>query len=493
MMTPECFLRLRHLYDREHLSVLQISRILDINLKTAAKWVRHERFPTVCRRERPSKLDRHKGVIAQMLTVQNLTAIQILQRLRSQGYTGGYSILKDYVSRIRPPRKPAFLTVAYAPGECAQVDWGCAGVLPVGTTKRRLSFLVVVLCYSRRMYVEFTLAEKTEHFLGALQRALLYFGAVPQSVMVDNMKTAVLRHPPGMPPVFHPRFLEFARHYGFMPKACGVRQPQAKGRVENGVGYIKKNFLNGLAFSNLAAINAAAHEWLGTVANVRIHRETGEKPAERFGKERSSLLPLNPNLFDTGVMQPIRASRQFRITVDTNRYSIPYEYAGQRLNLKLTDDHLWLYAGQKLLADHVRSYDRRRDFENPDHVRELLQQRQGAAYHKLLQRFLCLWPGAEEFYRQMDARHLNPKHHVRQIMALTEIYPSESVVQALQDAAQLGAYRSEYVANILAMRQRPATEPGPLHVTRRQDLLDIHLPLPDLSIYEKHINKENMK
>lgn len=489
MMTPELFSQLRMLYDREHLRLNQIARVLRLNVKTVALWVRRKQFTPRASVKRPSQLDIHKPLITRWIVEQQLSSVQILQRLREQGYRGGYSILKEFVRTIRPPRRPAFLTLAYSAGECAQADWGDAGVVNVGSTRRRLSFLVVVLCYSRRMYIEFTLGQALEHFLAALQRAFLFFQASPREVLVDNLKTAVLRHTPGLPPVFHPRFLELGAHYGFLPKACGVNQPQAKGRVENAVGYVKKNFLHGLPLSGPSAMNAAGRHWLQTVANVRDHRETGEKPDQRFEQERSALLPLNPVLFDTGVLRPIRASHQCRVVVDTNRYSVPYEYASRRLTLKLTDEELWLYHDQKAIAHHVRSYDRKRDFENPDHVRELLRQRKGAREHALLQRFLALWPKAETFYRELEARHLCARNHVRQIMALSEIYPPDQLVQALEDALAMACYRAEYVANILAMRRNTLPEPGALHLTHHTDMLDIELPEPDLSDFDTPENQ----
>ena len=105
---------------------------------------------------RPSKLDSFRGQIVALLERHPYTAQQLLQQLRTQGYAGGYSILKDFVRQVRPVRKPAFLMLDFAPGECAQVDWGSFGSVQVGATRRRLSFFVMVLCYSRMMYLEFT-------------------------------------------------------------------------------------------------------------------------------------------------------------------------------------------------------------------------------------------------------------------------------------------------------------------------------------------------
>jgi len=424
------------------------------------------------------------------------TAAQIFLPLREAGYTAGITIVKDYEHQIRPPRTPAFLTLSFAPGECAQVDWGQFGTISVGNTRRRLSFFVMVLCYSRMLYVEFTVSETMEHFLACHANAFEFFGGVPERVMVDNLRSAVLRHAMGQAPVFNPRYKDFADHFGFTIRACGVGQAHEKGRVENAVGYIKKNFLAGLELNDpsavssgpncFALVNPAARQWLQTVANVRIHGTTKRQPAELFQAEKPRLKPLPLQPYDVGVIRQVRASYQFRITLDTNTYSVPAEYAGAALTLKLYPDVLCLYHQDKLIARHVRSYDRRRDFEHPDHPKALLAQRRRARDQKLLQRLLSLTPKADRFYQGLAERRLNILHHVRQIVALAEIYGSERAARAIEDALEFQAFSCEYIANLLEQRQRMLPEPGALHLTRRQDLLDLELPEPNLWLYETH-------
>ena len=183
---------------------------------------------------RPSKLDPFKGNIFRMLAAHPYSAAQVYQRLREMGFEGSYTIVKDYVHKSRPRRTPAFLKLAFAPGECAQVDWGSFGSVRVGETRRRLSFFVMVLCYSRLMYVEFTLSQTMEHFLAGHQHAFDFFGGVPSKIMVDNLKSAVLKRIIGRAPVFNPKYLDFAGHYGFSIAACNVGKGNEKGRVETG-------------------------------------------------------------------------------------------------------------------------------------------------------------------------------------------------------------------------------------------------------------------
>lgn len=491
MMRYEQFVRLRHLLDVERCSVAQVAQTLQIDIKTAQVWAARPGYPARTLRPRPSLLDPHKGDIVRLLHLHPYSARQVQEQLRERGYTGGYSILKDFIRQVRPRRPSAFLTLHFEPGECAQIDWGYAGTFLVGATRRRLSFLVMVLGYSRRMYVEFTLTETLEQFLAGQQNAFTQWGGSPKKLVVDNLKSAVLSHPCGQPAVYNPHYLDFARHYGCELRACNVRAAHEKGRVENGVGYVKKNFLNGLTLSgSLAGINAAAARWLDEVANVRIHGETRQKPMDRFALEKPALCPLPAALYDVGRTQVAHATRRFRVHCDGNRYSVPAEYAGARLNLRVYPDRLLVYHQQKLIAEHVRKYERGADIENPDHARALLAQRPRAQEQKILQRFLQLTPLAEEYYRHLEQRRVNARLHVRKIVALSEIHGVEEVVRALTDTHELQAYSCEYIANLLEQRRRFLPEAGALHLTRRQDLLELDLPEANLDLYEPQPNGE---
>lgn len=478
------FCQIQDLHHTHGLKVAQIADALFLDPRTVAYWLHQERYRPRQATPRASKLDPFKPQIIQMLEKYPYSAAQVLQRLREQGFEGGYSIVKAYVHTIRPKRQPAFLKLAFAPGECAQVDWGSFGSVPVGQTSRRLSFFVMVLCYSRLMYVEFTVSQTMEHFLACHQHAFEKFGGVPQTVMVDNLKSAVLKRALGEAPVFNPKYADFAKHHGFRIVPCNIGKGNEKGRVENGVGYVKKNLLAGLDIADFSRLAPTAKHWLDTVANVRVHGETRKPPLELWQSEKPHLRPLPTHPFDIATVSQVRASRQFRITLDTNHYSVPAHFAGQALTLKTYPDRLCLYSQNNLVARHTRSYDRHRDFEDPDHPKPLLEQRKQARDHQLFRRFVALSPQAELYYRQLEQRRLNPHHHVRKIVALSDLYPQEAVARALADALEYGAFAADYIANLLEQRARFTPEASPLHLTRREDLLDLHLPPPDLSLYQ---------
>jgi len=469
---------------QKQLKPSQIARNLSLHPRTVLHWIEQGAYRLRKTPKRAGKLDPYKPQILRWLENYQYTGVQILQRLREEGYQGGSTILKDYISTIRPRKFKAYLTLSFAPGECGQVDWGQYGSVPVGSTQRRLSFFVMVLCYSRMMYVEFTVLQSMEHFLGCHQNAFHFFGAVPEKIMVDNLKSAVIRRLIGQAPIFNPRYLDFANHHGFNIKACGVGKGNEKGRVENAVGYVKKNFLGGLDIPDFSAVNPAARRWMETIANVRVHGATRKKPVELFKVERPAMHALPAAPYEVAVSRMVRATNRFRVNLDSNRYSVPAEYAGRRLALKAYPDRLCIYHNTQLIAQHPRSYDRNQDFEHPDHPRALLAQRRAAKEQRLLMRFLTLSPKAEAYYQQLRQRRMNPRHHIRSIVALSEIYSREKIARAIEDAFTFQAFSCEYIANILEQRERIMPEPGALHLIRRQDLLELDMPEPDLSIYE---------
>ena len=484
MIDYETFCKIHDHLDRQHLTVAQTARALALSARTVAKWAGVAQFHQRSGVPRKSKLDAYKGQIVGWLDAHPYSGQQIFQRIREAGYQGGITIVNDYVHRIRPRRQEAFLKLEFAPGECAQVDWGEFGTIAVGATRRRLSFFLMVLCHSRRLYLEFTVSQTMEFFLACHENAFAAFGGVPRRIMVDNLKSAVLQHLIGAAPVFNAKYLDFSRHWGFEISPCNVRSGNEKGRVENGVGYVKKNFLAGLELAEFAAMQPAATLWVDTVANVRIHGATQQRPIDRFEQESAHLLPLNATGFDLARVGTVRATKQFRVPLDSNHYSVPARYAGELLTLKAYAERVCIYAGEQLIARHARSMDRHQDIEDPEHAQQLLAQRKSAREQRLLSQFLALSPRAHAYREGLEAKRVNARVHLRKILALAEIHGKDEVARALDDGLELQAFSAEYIANILGARRRASPEPAALQLTRRADLLELELPEPDLSIYD---------
>jgi transposase len=483
MIDYPSWVRMKELAERDRLTAAQIARTLGLAARTVRKWLKEPYQPRK-RIQRSSMLDPFKGRIMAMLQEHPYTAVQVHRILGDYGFKGGITIVKDFILQIRPRAAEAYLTLSFAPGECAQVDWGSWDFIAVGNTRRRLSFFVMVLGYSRMMYVEFALGQSQEHFLSCHRHAFEFFGGVPGKIMCDNCKTAVLSHPHGLTPIINPRYADFAGHYGFTVKACNVRKANEKGIVENAVGYVKHNFLSGRPISEFTSLNPAAAVWLEQTANVRIHGKTRQRPVDLFIAEKTMLKALPPHPYDCALILSVAANSQFRVRVDTNSYSVPAGYAGKKLLLKLYPDRLCLYDGEKFVAEHLRSHDRFQDIESPEHAQPLLERKRKADEQHILKRFLAISRQAENYCRQLAERKLNWRAHLRKIVALADVYGTEKVAVALEDALHYQAFSSEYIANILEQRQRCLPSAGPLTLLRKQDQIELELPEPDLSVYE---------
>jgi hypothetical protein len=342
------------------------------------------------------------------------------------------------------------------------------------------------------MYVEFIYRQSQEHFLQCQRNAFEYFGGVPKNVMVDNCKVAVLEHSLYGDIKLNPKYLDFSRNYGFKIKACNVRKPNEKGQVEKAVDYVKRNFLNGRNdISSLEALNHAARYWMENTANVRMHKTTRKRPVDLMETERKELFSLNIAPYDCADIRKARADRQFRVNFESNRYSVPSDFASTVLTVKIYPDRLLFYFDDKLISEHRRSYDKNQDFENPEHVRKILEYKRNARDQKMMQNFLLICPNAEAYYIGLKKKRFNSKDHIRKIMALVQRYSVESVAGAINDALELEAFSSEYIANLLEQRERFTPMASPLHLTRNSDCLDIELEQPDLNFYSS-LQKGNL-
>lgn len=487
MIKFETFHEIRHLHEQLKLTAEQIAARTGLDVKTVRIWLKRPRYQQRSRPAlaRPTKLDPYKDTIVAWLEKHPYTGAQLLRRLREEhGYTGSKSTLNDYIAKVRPVRHEAFLKLAFEPGDCMQIDWGTHGTLNIGGAMRRLHYFAAVLCHSRLLFVEFYLSQSMECFLGAHRNALEFFGASTRRVMHDNMKTAVIQRLPGHAPKFNPRYMDFAAHYGFKPVACNVARGNEKGRVENAIGYVQKNFLNGLEISSLAALNVEVRRWMQQTANVRLHRATNQRPCDLFAQELPSLQPLPLFGYDISLSRRVRATNRCQVHFEANRYSVPFAQAGALLELKATPDVVTIYRGEKLIAEHPRNYGRDTDVDNPDHTSRLLKERKRGEDSAVLARFLALSPKAEAYFEALRQRDLHAPGHVRRILLLTTLHGNQPVAAAMEEAMELGAYGSDYLRNILEHRQALAPLFGELHVTRGAEHLDIQLPAADCSRFQ---------
>jgi transposase len=243
MLTTDQINDLHRLYWSEHWPIRKIERHLNMGWKTIRKYL-DAPAQGPARRDRPSKLDAFKGAITEWLEKDPLvTAAVIEQKLRPMGYQGGHSIVREYVRHARPKVTPkrAFVRMEPLAGERFEVDWGHFGALTYSGDTRKLYAFALVDAHSRMLYVEFTHSQSFETFARCHIHAFTALGGVAREIAYDNLATAVVEHD-GRLIRFLPRFLGFAREYGFFPHACNPASGWEKGKIERAIGYLRQNF-----------------------------------------------------------------------------------------------------------------------------------------------------------------------------------------------------------------------------------------------------------
>jgi transposase len=469
----------------EGVAVRAIATRLKMSRKTVRKILgRHRAPPKPGAEPRGSILDPYEPAIRAVLEdAPAMLAPAVLERLRPLGYTGGVTILRDRLRSLRPRgRRTAFLTLDFAPGEAMQVDWADFGFALPGVP-RRVSAFVAVLCYSRRLYIEFTLSQTMGTFLRCMERCLRFNEGTSLIDIFDNMKTVVLSHTQAAT-VFNPKFLEYARARGFAVRACNVRKANEKGRVERPIGFVRSRFWPGRRFRDLLDLSAQATRWRDDFANGRVHEVTGKVPQLVFEHEEKRLLkPIPTTPFDTDDVEGMGVTKMFRVPFDRNRYSVPWRLASQQVIVRADDDFVSVFLETKQIAHHRRSWDIGQDIEHPSHKKGLLEERPHAAAGALPPALLALGETGRSYFKVLAAGSRSVHREILRLTFLVEIFGAIVTESAMREVMQTGHVGAEYVEYVMRHKRGLVPQPAPLRLGN--DELDaISLPEPDLSVYD---------
>lgn len=335
----------------------QVARRLGVCRQTVYTHLKEKTPKSECL-PRASKLDPYKSYITGRLSEFDLPASVLFREIKARGYRGSTTIVQDYV-RVLKAEKLRSITERFEtlPGRQAQVDWGECGTVTVDGIRRTLYMFVFVLGFSRMLFARFTTSTRQHVLHGCLQQAFEQLG-LPQEVLVDNMKQAVTRHTvAGVE--WNKAFLDFCEHYRVVPTATPPYWPRAKGKVERGVGYLKRSFLEGRAFTDLEDLNRQLDGWLDTVANVRLHGTTGEQPVARYQRELEHLrLYAALPALDTRLAEPRQVGRDCLFRYGGVSYSVDPVAAGKTVLVKSSGqrlgERLEVSLGGQIVAVHVR-------------------------------------------------------------------------------------------------------------------------------------------
>jgi transposase len=480
---------IRRLTEIEKLSRRAIAQRLHCSRDTVTAALDLQQPPASTPARRQSLLDPYVDRIKKLVAEHpDLSAVRIHEEIARQGYSGSTIILRRYLRQIRPARGRVYQEVHYEPGQAMQVDWGDCGSIQIGSTTRKVSVFVAVLCYSRMVYIEFALSQRKPEFYRGLVNALSFFGGSPRHLIFDNLKAAVLNGS-GRHACFHPEFLALCGYFCLQPIACAARDPESKGIVEDGVRYVKRNALAGRAdelirFEDYLALAPA---WRDQVANVRLHESTRERPLDRFQRERSLLRALPAIPFDTDEVVPVVVNPHARVKFNGNRYSAPPQFVRKPLTIRANRDELRLLHEGQLVAQHVRSYERGQLFVLPEHRLAALAMRQKPRQRALGQEFDGWGPEARAFHLGLNSRPVKTGTHLRRLLNLAQLYGRTEVLAAISRAVELATFDSAYVENLLLAERRRRQLPTPTIPTpkRRELIDDIELEPADPTFYDR--------
>ena len=365
---------LRDLFN-EGLSICEIARRTGHSRGTIRKYLSIQAPLAPQKRTRKhTKLDGYKDYIVRRLHDYPLSANRIYREIQEQGFSGGYTIVKDFVRKVRPPSSvPAVYRFETKPGKQAQADWAECGRIEIDGNIQKLYCFNMVLGYSRMIYAEFTLSIDTPTLIQCHLNAFNFFGGYPEEILYDNMKQIIIKRAmKSSDSEWNTQFEQFFMHYGFVPRLHRPYRPQTKGKIENTVGFVKRDFFLGSSFSSFSDINNQLLSWLSRV-NKRVHGTTYEIPAERFKQEKLKAFDDVPTFIV--IRELIRKiSRDSHVSYNGNRYSVPYIYAGREARVQIEHDRIGIFVGLEKVCEHEILTGSHRISRNKEHFRGLLSE-----------------------------------------------------------------------------------------------------------------------
>jgi transposase len=443
-------------------SMRRIARCLGVSPRSVSKALaeveqaRGTGPPPRPKAARGSLLDAYEPAIVDLLArYPDITAQRVHEELRPLGYTGGYTILSVRVRALRPgPVVAPVRRFETAPGEQAQMDYSTYDFDFGDEGRRRVYAFSYVLGYSRRQYLHFVEAQDFATTVREHIRAFEHLGGVAATCLYDNMKVVVSGYD-GDEPVYNPRFLAFAAHYGFRPVACRPRRPRTKGKVERPFEYVETSLLNGRTFRGLGHLNETAAWWRGEVADVRVHRQTKARPIDRHAEERPHLVVLPARPFDASEVVYRTVDAEGFVVYRQNFYAAPWRLIGQSVAVRVTDDALVIHDKAFIEAARHRLFPRaaagqRSRCKDHDPPRDAQRRSEQLAEH-----FAEFGVTGTRFLEGLLAAHRFGKNQAERVLSLAAVYPRADVLAALERAVRYGAFSLQAVQRILAARGRP--------------------------------------
>ena len=455
MISPQLEAEILRLYHAEKWRVGTIAGQLGVHHSVVKRVLAQDGVPRP-ERSRPARLDPYLPLIlATWKQYPKLPASRLYEMCRQRGYQGCPHHFRHMVATYRPrPTAEAYLRLKTLPGEQAQVDWGHFGKVTIGRAARPLMAFVMVLSYSRRIFLHFFLGQQSENFLRGHEAAFGAWGGVVRVVLYDNLKSAVLERR-GDAIRFNPLLLEFARHYRFAPRPVAVARGNEKGRVERAISYVRRAFFMARRFKDVDDLNRQARQWCdGPACQRRWVEDDRLTVREAFEKERALLLPLPPAPFPTEERRELVVGKTPYVRFDHNDYSVPHERVRQTVVVTASLATVRILYQGTVVAEHRRCFDRRQQIEDPAHIERLVEHKRQARAHRGLDRLAAAAPASRELLTRLAQRGANLGSATTRLLRLLDEFGAARLEPAIREAIEKDIPHHHAVRQILERQHR---------------------------------------
>ncbi len=446
-----------------------IAQQLGVHHNTVNRVLSQAGLPKIERVDRPSMIDPYLPFIMETLTqFPTLTASRLYAMVRERGYPGGIDHFRHQVACYRPrPQPEAFLRLKTLPGEQGQVDWGHFGKITIGSAQHALMAFVLVLSYSRRIFLRFYPNAQMANFLRGHEAAFQTWNGLPRVLLYDNLKSAVLERQ-GDAIRFHPTLLEFAGHYRFEPRPVAVARGNEKGRVERAIRYVRSHFWPAREWKSLEDLNAQADAWCaGWTMDRPCPEDRSISVRQAFEQESLLTLPNTPYPTDERVEVNIGKTPYARF--ERNDYSVPHTHVRRTLTVSASPHQVRILDGDEVIACHPRSYDKGQQIERPEHIEALVQIKRQARRHRGQDRLAKAAPASRQLLIQAAERGDNLGTITAALLRLLDDYGAAELEMAIGESLTQGVPHPNGVRIALQRRREAQDRPPPVGIQLKDE------------------------
>jgi len=486
---PDLEAQILRYYHVEKWRVGTIARQLHVHHGTVARVLAQAGLPRIGLPPRRSQVEPYLPFIHQTLEkFPTLTASRLYVMVHERGYRGSGDHFRHLIACYRPrPAAEAYLRLRSLPGEQGQVDWGHFGHLVIGRARRPLMAFVMVLSYSRQIFLRFFLDARMENFLRGHVGAFTAWNGCPRVLLYDNLKSAVLERQ-GDAIRFHSTLIAFAAHYRYDPRPVAVARGNEKGRVERAIRYVRDNFFAARKFTDLDDLNVQAEAWCrGLAADRCCPGQDGLRVREAFAAEAPRLLALPDNPYPLIERVAVKAGKTPYVRFDLNDYSIPHSKVQRLLTVLADPNEVRIVDGTQVLACHRRSYDKGAQIEDAGHVQALVEHKRAARRHRGTDHLAKAAPESQTLLLRAAERGDNLGTITAALLRLLERYGADELDAAIREAIERGVPHPNAVRLALDHRRELRNEAPPVAVILPEHVKarDAHVQPHRLEPYDK--------